>query len=620
LSSDLTSNDNKEKKALRLIVLFSVVLLVGGIFILFRFIAGLVPLDDSSEAVMRTALLSPVASSSIGDTKRATQRRDLIADRAHPFANIMITGRVFDRETSRGIHGARVSIKPLSDARLLKPSEEDGKLSVTTGPAGYYAAQGVPPGAFEFLAEASGYMPTKKHIRKMSVVEDDEGIDFGLRIAIAIEGRVIDQNGKGIADASLIARENHSKRRISGNDPSTRSDKNGFFLLDPAPASTRALFVLHPEYAAQRVKVAENEGTLRKMEIVLKKGMQIEGTVRGPEGPIEHATVRFELMQLGGDGFLLSGTENLGEAKTDNNGHYRLTAPLSRKQRLVASAKDHVTKFQTVRLDARQLEQAKEENFELTHALTARGQVLLENGKPAIGARLFFSSENGRGPAQGSTDKTGHFTVSGLAKAAGYRVAVYLSPYPVLETTLTNIDRPLLFRLSTGASVSGFVVNKRSGEAVSRFQYAVSGQCGFRRSPQVAGASGRFEIKGLDKGLCTLRFSAAGYAGMRLEDFKLLDGENKSGLRVALQPGASIMGRIKSWDKAGFGSVHAERLPDEHSAKLKASFVARISQDGSFLFQDLPPGRYHVRPRDRQDEQARTIELGPGEVRDGVDF
>ena len=116
----------------------------------------------------------------------------------------MGSGRVYDAATSRGIANAIVTIKVLDNAIFPGADQDARKLTVETDSAGYYDAKGIPPGLFEFRAEATGYFPHTVQIRKYDVIEDDEGIDLPLRESIVVEGLVQNEAMQPVESATIM--------------------------------------------------------------------------------------------------------------------------------------------------------------------------------------------------------------------------------------------------------------------------------------------------------------------------------------------------------------------------------------------------------------------------------
>jgi len=642
LTKSTLNGTSKQRKAASLVALLTIVILGGGIWLLLKALDVLNPVLGEGSTTTQAQVVSTSTEAASKNRDRSSKNLKTKDKDLHPFSKIIVSGRVFDHETSRGIHGALVTIKPLAGAYVLKPNDNSGKLVVTTGPAGYYYAEGIPPGAFEFLAEASGYMPTRQRIRKLSVIEDDEGIDLALKKAIVIEGRVINQSNAPVSQATVVVQMFGQGVRVSARQASAETNEEGYFLIDPAPSNTSALYVAHPDYAAKMVRVKHSKEPVRKVEIQLDGGMIIQGTVRSETGPIEGAFVSFQFLRLDGLSVFLSEMSSKGGARTGAAGQYKLTAPLSRKQGLLVTADGFLSETKNVTLTAENLETAKNVDFQLSPSLAAHGQVLLATGKPAVDAEIAMvpklepkttskgrrgrrprkrpSNENGA-PKVAACDKEGRFKIAGLLPSSSYEVFVRASGYPSLQETVNRIDRPLLFTLSAGAKVSGVVVNQETQEPVTRFRYFVSGACGSRRNVNITGASGGFEIDGLNSGNCALGFRAPGYVGIRLLPFELVENENKVGVQVALPPGATLAGKIVGTDTKGARFVFAKRLPDENSERFIAGNIsAPINSDGSFIIEDLAPGRYQLRTNRDKEPNPNVVSIGLGEVREGIEL
>jgi protocatechuate 3,4-dioxygenase beta subunit len=545
------------------------------------------------------------------------------SETAHPFAEILVSGRVFERETSRGIQGALVTIKALNDGQLIVPNETDGRLTLTTDAAGYYYAKGIPPGSFEFRAEASGFMPTTLRLRKFSVVEDDKGIDLALEKAISIEGRVLDQKAQPVAEAMIRTKLRLNTRHLIGTSPSVKSDVDGRFIIDPASQKTQALFVAHPEYVPQVIELKASQGASRYVQIILEKGTTIRGVVEGSQGPIEGARVSFEYLSLPSTSLLLHRMQAQGSAITNADGSFALQAPPGRKQGLQASADGYLR--QTKRVKVPKGEGDITVDFELKPARTVVGQVKLQNQKSVGGAKVGMRSTTQEKDEQGfvaggvttQTDRDGNFRVENLGGDPPFHVYVQADGHPSLFEVVQDVDRPLMFMLEPGAKLTGLVIDAESRTPVTVFSYSVRGQCGSRRKRQGTSPSGQFEIDGLSGGSCDLFFSAQGYADFALEPVTLQANETRSGLTVALAPGASIWGQVK-----GAGDSHHRLLVFARHTKSDQSpgrtRSARVGPEGHFQIQDLPAGGYTVGIQGQV--QSIFLELQAGEARHDLEI
>lgn len=98
-----------------------------------------------------------------------------------------------------------------------------------------------------------------------------------------------------------------------------------------------------------------------------------------------------------------------------------------------------------------------------------------------------------------------------------------------------------------------------------------------------SGPDGGFELDNLRPGTYTVAVSHEDYAPKESEPIRLSAGETRAGLRVAMDPGAELIGRVV--DERGFG---LEAIPVElRAASERAPRIAVTSDDGSFAFRGV---------------------------------
>jgi hypothetical protein len=111
-----------------------------------------------------------------------------------------------------------------------------------------------------------------------------------------VRGIVVDQNGAPVAGAAVYV------NRIvvpGGTHADAETDPSGSFSLQPPEQDPLEFTVVHPEYAAESLRLAREEALARQIRIVLSGGGGVVGTVRvgghaipeveitlGPAGPV----------------------------------------------------------------------------------------------------------------------------------------------------------------------------------------------------------------------------------------------------------------------------------------------------------------------------------------------
>ena len=265
----------------------------------------------------------------------------------------------------------------------------------------------------------------------------------------------------------------------------------------------------------------------------MKKGQEIFGQVIGDSGPLVGATVGFGL-STEKQSLYVQGMEDRLSTKTNTLGEYQIQASTRKTQGLIAAAEGYQKQRKRIKFSS----EKQRVNFNLKTAKTATGQVVLQNGRPVVGARIGFrsavtngnqqqnKSDTGIASAVGTTDRKGNFSVRGIGGEPPFNVYIRAPGAPSHFDLVDDLDRPLLFTIASGSSISGRIEAADTGAAITRFAYYVSGSCGARGGGQASSPSGNFVIDGLKAGTCTVRFRA-GYAESKVENLELLANEEK---------------------------------------------------------------------------------------------
>lgn len=156
-----------------------------------------------------------------------------------PAAPASISGRITDRLSGRPIQRAIVTVAPLShglDRKWLSiAADADGRYEASQLEAGeYFVAAGPPDMRATYLRQAYGEpdpMDTRERPTANLVLEAGDvrtGVDFALARALAIEGRVLDENDEPMAEVNI------ELLRADGTEystPPTWSDDLGQFRV-----------------------------------------------------------------------------------------------------------------------------------------------------------------------------------------------------------------------------------------------------------------------------------------------------------------------------------------------------------------------------------------------------
>lgn len=122
-------------------------------------------------------------------------------------------------------------------------------------------------------------------------------------------------------------------------------------------------------------------------------------------------------------------------------------------------------------------------------------------------------------------------------------------------------------------------------------------------------SDGTFFLRGLPDGRYRLSVTHDDFVPRELGDYALEDGtggEAATGVRVFLDPGARIHGRVRGLSRAGVSALAISLDPsrrsrtDSSGRRLLPRKSARVDADGAFEFRGLAVGRYTLRARYRR--------------------
>ncbi len=194
------------------------------------------------------------------------------------------TGRIAGRVAAAG-GGALVAEVEVSGGTLKRP------LRTRSDAQGRYQIEGVPAGRVDISARAQGRRPSGRSVRVPAgrMVQ----VDFELRMATGITGRVVDQDNKPVRRAAVILRSGRVEKVLP-------TDFGGGFQIDPttvdlAQATVHAVTPKHAPSAEVRVRPGQ--------ELVLKvrAGGYFSGMVVDPSGkPVGGAAVSIERFENNG--------------------------------------------------------------------------------------------------------------------------------------------------------------------------------------------------------------------------------------------------------------------------------------------------------------------------------
>ncbi|MFB3066006.1 MAG: carboxypeptidase regulatory-like domain-containing protein [Planctomycetota bacterium] len=170
-----------------------------------------------------------------------------------------------------------------------------------TDKQGRYRIADVAPRKIKAYAEAAGYDTGESAARKLEAGKTASGLDVTLLPSARIEGKVVDEGGRPVASAHLVAARDPKKDDDIGaqwnalvNGVSAFSDAAGRFLVPDVPVGDLILRIDAKGFATRTIKLpgVEAGAVVTDQKIELRPAFEIVGVITGPDGnPISHCWV-----------------------------------------------------------------------------------------------------------------------------------------------------------------------------------------------------------------------------------------------------------------------------------------------------------------------------------------
>jgi beta-lactamase regulating signal transducer with metallopeptidase domain len=560
---------------------------------------------------------------------------------------VPIEGRVLDAD-GRPVAGATVLSSPSQD----RPGPNLRPFAVTTDEAGRFRTGQVRAQEWFLLATAKGHAPGERSIRVSTAIPQ---VEIRLGRPRRFAGRVVDPDGKPIAGASVNV---DSWRRYRFLDVFLYTDRDGRFLWDDAPDDPLEISAWTPGYhrvSRQRVEPSEADVTFTLRPSLSINGRVFDAeTKKG----VEAATVEYGAVEpKTGDVPKWTGLPTPGASGGVHQGRFNVDIPVTAagyRLRVVAEGYQPFVS-RVFRRDEAVIRGYDITLIPAGPGGTPVATALRPDGKPLVGARVYRGVLNERelslhdgavqaGPDSGRELRTGPdgtFAIPPLAKpwmvlilgddCYGYASQQALEASPRVQTRpFARVEGRYLIGDRAGANVPvqlyGHIQNRSTSHCVV-----------FTSQQTTTDGEGRFRF---EKVIPTnnLRVARRDRGGRAPRSWSL-------GAPVRVEPGATatvtlggqgrpVVGRVElpeGWTdpvdftdnaRASFES-NRPRIPFPPSLyRGKTSFqdtgqsewlerwrespegrdysdrreagAVDLSPDGSFRFDDVPPGEYRL--------------------------
>jgi protocatechuate 3,4-dioxygenase beta subunit len=409
-------------------------------------------------------------------------------------------------------------------------------------------------------------------------VPSEEPVRIVLQPASAVEGRVVDGDGKPVAGARVVVIPTDRRGGFQVKD-GTSDDSGAFRVEDVPPGAAEARTIalgFQPSYLSNlEVRAGQD---LKGVEIVLAAGAVVEGRVLSPSGrPVAGADVRvFEAEEGGGRRFFSMPIM----AQSDGEGRYRLEGVAPGTRTLQAEHKSY-------RRAVRDLEVRPGENtldLSLEGGAEVRGRVVDESGTPVPGARVSLH-EGWRSwdLPSGVSGADGGFTLEGVADGT-YRLLGEKEGFASDEEGQEVVV--------AGSSVGGMEVKLSRGGAVTGqllgLDFTDLAQVRIRSEGSgTVRADGSYRVENLAPGKQRIVASLPGGTRQAEGEVELEPGVSEVRLDLDFGQGVTLTGRVLR---------NGEPLAGEmvSVSGAGAGRWGETDHEGRFRFEALAEGSYEL--------------------------
>jgi protocatechuate 3,4-dioxygenase beta subunit len=559
------------------------------------------------------------------------------------------------------LEGRTVNVETLRPVPRVKLTLRVGGTIRTerSGSDGRYRVRAIRPGELDVKADEARHVAWSRDGVKLGVGET-KTLDVPLTAGATLSGRVVDEDGRPVADAKGSVGRNLGGMAsflagLRGGRAAFRTRPDGTFTASRlAPGDNQNVAVTHPEYERSVLGgvVLPAGGTKAGLLFTLRRGLVVAGSVRDADGkPVAGAEVALAQSltvrtNRGGARAVMNvagGASDLPRGRTDAEGRFELrgVAPgdYTLQVRATGWASEAIDPLKVARDAA-----LPPVDVVLVPGASITGTVRRRTGGGVEGYFVFARPQGGAGgsqPGSSPTGSDGAFVLDGLRAGTSYDLQVLgggAGPGPTQKGVAAPADGVEIVVSGTGR-IEGSAVDAKTGRALTLFDVSYEPERGggmvFRLARRAGGRGlgggvgdkvrvetedGRFALEEVPAGKWSVVVEAKGYQVARAGGVVVEEATTTDGVEVKVPPGSLLRGRVTD-AKTGRPVVEANvsatgagagaGLPPGLGLPDGTGLVT--DTDGRFEVDGLAPGRVSLRV-DHADYEERTegVELKEG--------
>ena len=546
--------------------------------------------------------------------------REVREDFVHPAAELVLRGKVIDKETSQAVPNAKVTLIPVSGESLTDQHAVSGR----TGEDGRFTIRGIAEGHFMVVAEAKGYVPygprakdpVPRALARLRIDKKTQNNEITLKLepGRAATISVHDTDNQPVPEASVrihMVGQSRLLRRV------WKTDAQGKCTIDILPKGLAVVRANKKPYGEGLSEVFEPKPVENPtlVEVTLAQAASVSGRVTDEKGnPAKdcrlsamHKTVAARL-----GGWVPMTVESAG---VDEDGQYSFEG-LGEGTYEIRVRKDREESAWRRTLASREVTLKAGEKLvgvdfvieEMEGNEEVRGKIISESGESIQNARVFISvMSSARDPEEtlshkgGSTDEQGEFHITGLPKEEMFRLSVQAKGYKQHNQRYDMNGDFLTITLETSGLIQGVVIAEESQKPVGGAKVTLrKARTNIIYQPLFAISTdgGTFRFDDVQPDLYQITAEAEGFAKWERQLLTVKSGEVIDDIMIEMKSGVEFSGILVDENNnpvggASIGLHSGVFNPNRHSIGFQRPTVlpstVTSAADGSFRIKDISP-------------------------------